>query len=146
MLILKTAWIIDGIGHGHQNVEDVDDEKLVVQSQKTRLLPVQQSCRTRRSLTRNIASFHFHGDNADFPISSIIAVPPDEKSETILMGRYRGNAAEQQLVVPNDVINDLMKLVFQVKRFFDANAILIAIFHGAVADVDRNAIDKTQGS
>ena len=123
---LKTAWIIDGIGHGHQNVEEVDDEKLLSKSDdqivaSAAVLPYTEITE------KNIASFHFHGDNADFPISSIIAVPPNEKSETILMGRYRGNSSDQQLVVPNDVINDLMKLVFQVKRFFDANAILIAI-------------------
>ena len=75
---------------------------------------------------KNISSFHFHGDLSDFPLTSIIAVPPDVKSETILIGRYRGNASEQQLVVPKEVIDELMRLVFQVKRFFDANAVLIA--------------------
>jgi putative ABC transport system permease protein len=123
---LKTAWIIDGIGHGHQDVEEVDDEKLLSRSDdkivaSAAVLPYTEITE------RNIGSFHFHGDNSDFQISSIIAVPPDEKSETLLMGRYRGNSSAQQLVVPDEVINDLMKLVFQVKRFFDANAILIAV-------------------
>ena len=35
--------------------------------------------------------------------------------------------ADQQLVQPRKVIGELMNLVFRVKRFFDANAILIAI-------------------
>lgn len=123
---LKTAWIIDGIGHGHQDVKDVDEERLLSKSDD-RIVASAAVLPYTEITENNIASFHFHGNNADFPISSIIAVPPDEKSETILMGRYRGNSSAQQLVVPNDVISDLMKLVFQVKRFFDANAILIAI-------------------
>ena len=123
---LKTAWIIDGIGHGHQNVEEVDDEKLLSKSDdkivaSAAVLPFTEIT------DANISSFHFHGDNSEFPVTSVIAVPHDEKSETILIGRYRGGNSDQQLVIPNDVISDLMRLVFQVKRFFDANAILIAI-------------------
>ena len=122
---LKTAWIIDGIGHGHQDVGDVDDEKLLSKSNdqivaSAAVLPYTEITE------KNIDSFHFHGDNSGFPISSIIAVPPDEKNETILIGRYRGNSSAEQLVIPSEVINDLMQLVFQVKRFFDANAIMIA--------------------
>ena len=123
---LKTAWIIDGIGHGHQNVEEVEEEKLLTKSDDKIVASAAVLPYTEIN-EKNISSFHFHGDNSEFPVSAIIAIPPDEKSETILIGRYRKTADGQQLVVPGDVINDLMRLVFQVKRFFDANAILIAI-------------------
>ena len=74
-----------------------------------------------------MASFHFHGDTGDFPITALIADAPDEKNETILEGRYRADDLEAQLVRPPHEIRELMALVFQVKRFFDANAILVAI-------------------
>ena len=122
---LKTAWIIDGIGHGHQNVEEVDDEKLLSKGDdkivaSAAVLPFTEITAS------NIDSFHFHGDDSDFPVTSIIAIPPDQKSETILIGRYRNSTTGEQLVVPGSVIQELMNLVFKVKRFFDANAILIA--------------------
>ena len=57
----------------------------------------------------------------------MIADTPDTKSATILEGRYRNDDGEAQLVRPPNEIRELMALVFQVKRFFDANAILVAI-------------------
>ena len=123
---LKTAWIIDGIGHGHQNVEEVEDDKLL--SRKDDQIVASAAVLPYTEINeKNIASFHFHGDTKDFPISSIIAVPNDEKSQTLLIGRYRNSKTNQQLVQPDTVIRELMNLVFRVKRFFDANAILIAI-------------------
>ena len=123
---LKTAWIIDGIGHGHQNVEEVPDDRLL--SKKDDQIVASAAVLPFTEITSaNIDSFHFHGDNSDFPLTSIIAVPPDQKSKTILMGRYRNSKNGEQLVVPGSVIQELMNLVFKVKRFFDANAILIAI-------------------
>ena len=122
---LKTAWIIDGIGHGHQNLENEDEEKLLSKSDdkivsSAAVLPYTEITE------KNIDSFHFHGESSDFPISCVIAVPYDKKGETILVGRYRSSQSGHQLVVPGNVINELMSLVFKVKRFFDANAILIA--------------------
>ena len=123
---LKTAWIIDGIGHGHQNVEQVEEDKLL--SKKDDKIVASAAVLPYTEITEaNIASFHFHGDTVDFPISAIIAVPKDQKSKTLLIGRYRNASADQQLVQPRKVIGELMNLVFRVKRFFDANAILIAI-------------------
>jgi putative ABC transport system permease protein len=123
---LKTAWIIDGIGHGHRNIEEVDDDKLLSRKEdgivaSAAVLPYTEINE------KNIASFHFHGDESKFPISFFVAVPKDNKSQTLLIGRYRNAATGGQLVQPAKVINELMSLVFQVKRFFDANAILIAI-------------------
>ena len=123
---LKTAWIIDGIGHGHQNVDEVEEDRLLSKSDE-KIVASAAVLPYTEITEKNISSFHFHGDDSSFPITAIIAVPPSEKDETILIGRYQGDSSNQQLVVPKDVISDLMKLVFQVKRFFDANAILIAV-------------------
>ena len=74
----------------------------------------------------NIESFHFHGDANEFPITSIIAIAESEKSETILEGKYAGDPA-LQFTKPSADVRQLMGLVFRVKRFFDANAILIGL-------------------
>lgn len=124
---LKTSWVIEGLGHGHQNLaEETDDLKVEVRSDGT--LQATAAVLPYMEITdQNIDSFHFHGATADFPITAVIAVSPDEKSETLLMGHFQGMENETQLVRPVVVIDELMSLVFQVKKFFDLNAILIAM-------------------
>jgi len=64
-----------------------------------------------------VAEFHFHGDTSEFPLTSIIAVPPDDKSATLLRGRYLSNDEGLQLVVPSVVLNDLLDTVFTVQNY-----------------------------
>ena len=139
---LKTAWVIEGLGHGHQELEPPDDEAsededsvdhddenggLVMGQDGNRIVASAAVLPFTEITDKNLSSFHFHGDDNKFPITSLIAVSPDQKSETILEGRYRGDAEVAQFVRPATEIEELMALVFQVKRFFDANAILVAL-------------------
>ena len=39
----------------------------------------------------NIDSFHFHGDRSDYPVTAVIAIPPDRKSSSLLQGRYQSD-------------------------------------------------------
>jgi putative ABC transport system permease protein len=75
----------------------------------------------------NIQSFHFHGDTAEFPLTSIIAIADSEKNETLLEGRYETGRANLQFTRPPKVIRELMAMVFQVNRFFEANSFLVAV-------------------
>ena len=70
--------------------------------------------------------FHVHGDPATFPVGAIIVVPHDEKSAAILRGRFQDPKAAVQLSVPQQVVAETLDLVFRVKRFFDAQALLVA--------------------
>lgn len=124
---LKTAWVIQGLGHGHQDLEKPEDEGVVIGQDGNRIVASAAVLPYTEITDENMASFHFHGDTGDFPITALIADAPDEKNETILEGRYRADDLEAQLVRPPHEIRELMALVFQVKRFFDANAILVAI-------------------
>jgi len=124
---LKTAWVIEGLGHGHQDLEQPDDEGMVIGQDGNRIVASAAVLPYTEINESNMASFHFHGDQGDFPITALVIDAPDEKSETILEGRYRGNEDGAQLVRPPSEIRELMALVFQVKRFFDANAILVAL-------------------
>ncbi len=124
---LKTAWVIQGLGHGHQDLEQPQEEGVVIGQDGNRIVASAAVLPYTEITDANMASFHFHGDVGDFPITALIADAQDEKSETILEGRYRTDESEAQLVRPPTEIQELMALVFQVKRFFDANAILVAI-------------------
>ena len=54
---------------------------------------------------KNIDSFHFHGDPATYPLSAVIAVPHDEKSRVLLLGRHQSDEAIQ-MVRPVTVMNE----------------------------------------
>jgi len=124
---LKTAWVIEGLGHGHQDLEEPDDEGMVIGQDGNRIVASAAVLPYTEITESNVASFHFHGDTGSFPITALIADAPDVKSETILEGRYRTDGESAQLVRPPSEVRELMALVFQVKRFFDANAILVTI-------------------
>ena len=73
----------------------------------------------------NIDSFHLHGDPAVFPLTAVLVVPNDEKSGTILQGRYLEKETPYQIVHPNEVINTLMANIFKIRNVLDAVIMLV---------------------
>lgn len=124
---LKTAWIIEGLGHGHQDLSQETDETKIL-SRDDEVIVASAAVLPYTEITdANINSFHFHGNNEGFPITSIIAIANDVKSQTILEGQYDVGDRPLQFVRPSVVVRDLMNMVFRVKLFFDANAVMIAV-------------------
>lgn len=123
---IKTAWIIEGIGHGHTDLAKSSDSAFVLERKDREVIGSAAVIEYTEITSDNISSFHFHGDGLDFPVTSIIVLPDSEKSATLLKGRYSISPMEQMLV-PTNVIEELMGIVFRVKRFFDANFALICL-------------------
>jgi len=112
---VRTAWIIDGIGHGHDDVIDEADP-----DDRGDGALVSPALPTHTRITReNIHTFHFHGDPDDFPLTAIIAVPDDDKARALLLGDYVAEDSRFQAVRPGIVIEELMGLVIELRRFFD---------------------------
>lgn len=123
---LKTAWILDGLGHGHEDLAKEKDNGKILGRDGDRIVASAAVLPFTEITKDNIGSFHFHGDMGDFPISAIIAVADNVKNETILQGHYDTAEESAQFAKPATVVRQLMDMVFQVKKFFDANAMLIA--------------------
>jgi putative ABC transport system permease protein len=123
---LKTAWVIEGIGHGHQAAETMKDPDLMIQAIGHNLVMSGAVVEYNEITGDNIDSYHFHGDPEHFPVSAMICVPPDVKSGTIFKARYFQNESVQA-VVPARVVGELMDIVFRVKQFFDANFIMVLV-------------------
>ena len=123
---IKTAWVIEGIGHGHTDLTQTKDASILLQKKKNEVVGNAAMVEYAEITADNIGSFHFHGDMKDFPVTSVIILPDSSKSATLLKGRYRMSPTKQMLV-PARVIKELMGIVFQVKRFFDANFALICL-------------------
>ncbi len=123
---LKTAWIIEGIGHGHQDVDENTSNALIMERRKGHVATNAAIVEYTEITPENVDRFHFHGDPADFPVLSFVIVPADDKGRTILRSRYRHREGVQVLE-PAQALRELMEIVFQVKRFFDANFAVIGV-------------------
>lgn len=119
---IKTAWVIQGIGHGHEDV--VTAAEVAAGSEAVANAAVVQY---QRITEDNIESFHFHGSQDDFPTTAVIVVPNDTRSGTILKGRYLDSESPTQLIEPAGVIQGLVDRIFRIKSLLDAVTTIIAI-------------------
>ena len=124
---LKTAWVIQGLGHGHQDVTRLKDPSLVYKRTESNVAATAKLYHYTEISEDNIASFHFHGDIGQYPITAVIAVPYDEKSGTILRGRYLAKEETRQIVKPGDVIDGLLQNIFRIKNVLDAVISVVAL-------------------
>ncbi|MGO9204073.1 MAG: ABC transporter permease [Limisphaerales bacterium] len=128
---LKTAWLIEGLAHGHSDITGTNADSSVVLSRNATNVTANAALVEFTAVTaENISSFHFHGNPADFPVSAVLPVAKDEKSAALLRGRYQGPEATVQILEARSVVEELLGFVFRIKRFFDANAALVAAATG----------------
>ena len=75
----------------------------------------------------NLESFHFHGDTRDYPITSIIFIPNDQKSSTLLRGRIEAGEIDNQVVVPTQVVDNLLQSIFRIKQIFNSVFVIVGL-------------------
>ena len=124
---VKTAWVIQGLAHGHDDVTRPEAAAQVLAREEGKVT-ANASVRTYNEITEaNVDSFHFHGDPASFPITAVLPVPHDEKSGTLLRGRYQGQDERQQILEPEGVLHELLETVFTVRSFVLAAMVLVGL-------------------
>ncbi|MBU0638627.1 MAG: hypothetical protein KKB50_07170 [Planctomycetes bacterium] len=123
---IKTAWLIAGIVHGHQDVVHTTDDAVILRRDADNVMTNAAIVEYNEVTPENLATFHLHGTPADLPLSAIVVLPQDQKSATLLKARY-GLSKTHRMLVPVQVVDELLGLVFRVKRFFDANFALITV-------------------
>jgi putative ABC transport system permease protein len=117
---LKTAWVIQGLGHGHKDVTRVSDQTLILKRTEDNVAATAKLYHYTEITEKNIDSFHFHGDTSIYPITAVIAVPYDAKAGTILRGRYLSRGETHQIIKPGEVIDSLLQNIFRIKKVLDA--------------------------
>lgn len=122
---IRTAWLLEGAMHGHTEVTEIDPRMVFTETGDGIVL--NNAIRQLNQITpENAASFHVHGDEGDLPLSAILLFPNTEKDATIVKARVN-NSRLYQMLIPSEVINDLMSFVFRIKGFLDLVAIMLAI-------------------
>jgi putative ABC transport system permease protein len=113
---LKTAWIIEGLGHGHQELTQPEAVSAVLKVEEDRIVANASLVQYNVITEDNIDSFHFHGNNADLPLTAILPIPLSNKARVLIQGRYQNHEA-LQLLEPRAVIDQLLDTVFAVQRY-----------------------------
>jgi putative ABC transport system permease protein len=122
---LKTTWVIEGLAHGHEDVARPEAAGGVLRREGARVAANASVVQYNEITPENIGSFHFHGDLATYPITAIIALPPDEKAATLLMGRYQAPEHPHQIVRPLAVIEQLLGTVLTIQNFVVATLAIV---------------------
>jgi putative ABC transport system permease protein len=114
-----------GLGHGHQDLAKVYDPTLIMDRSQDSVTATAKLYIYNEINGNNLDSFHFHGDINDYPVSAVIFVPNDQKSSTILRGRFEGGELPNQIVVPTKVVENLLQSIFRIKQIFNTVFLLV---------------------
>ncbi len=124
---LKTAWIIEGLVHGHADLTNTGDPTVILSRTQDSVVANAKLVQYTEITASNINSFHFHGDSDQYPITAIIVVPKDHRSGTILRGRYVRDGVSEQIIRPVDAIDELLQNIFRIRNVLDAVIAFVGI-------------------
>jgi putative ABC transport system permease protein len=111
---VKTAWVAEGLGHGHQDLARAGSDVVLKRNGET-VTANAKLVQYNEITEANVDTFHFHGDSAGYPVSAVIAVPRDDKAGILLRGRFVDDPA-RQLLRPAQVIDSLNAQIFRFER------------------------------
>ena len=124
---VKTAWVVQGLVHGHQDLARSEDASVVIDRTDSNVVASARLVEYTEITEENVDSFHVHGEPDQYPLSAVIVIPNDDKSAAILRGRYQESERLHQLVVPGTVIDGLLANIFRIKNLLDAVIFIVAI-------------------
>jgi len=125
---LETAWALEGLAHGHDDVtvESVDESLVLgADEEELRLSP---AFLTYNEITpQNRATFHLHDDPDELPLSCVLVFPRTAKAGTML--RAETNIERRhgavQAVDTRAEFDELLALVLGLRRLVDALAVVL---------------------
>lgn len=121
---LKTAWLIEGRSHGHDDLQK--DQSVVLKKEDDGNIVGNAAVRMFNEVTdANLASFHFHGDVSTYPLSAVILLPQDAKAEAMLAGQF-ARSKEHQLIRPRDEMEALLTQLVRLEGFATSALLLTA--------------------
>jgi putative ABC transport system permease protein len=125
---IRTAWVILGLGHGHQDLARSTDESMVLERRDGNVVANARLVEYTEITEDNLDAFHFHGDGSLFPVSAVLVVPRDARAGTLLRGRYvDGAARDEHVVLPVAVVGELLATVFRIEALLDAVILAVSV-------------------
>ncbi|MCH7549695.1 MAG: hypothetical protein IH969_09220, partial [Candidatus Krumholzibacteriota bacterium] len=124
---IKTAWIIEGLGHGHEDLARPEASGGVLRREGNNTIANASVVQYNEIDASNLDSFHFHGRTGEFPVTACIVVPRDEKSAALLQGRYVSDDEFVHVVEPVSVMKELLATIFTVQSYVVAAILVIGL-------------------
>lgn len=124
---LKTAWVIAGLAHGHQDLSKPEAASQVLAKEDGVIVGNAAVVQYNEITPGNIDSFHFHGDTSTFPITAVIAVPRDDRASALLQGKYVGAGGSVQMVRPLGSINELLETVVSIRSYVVTAVLVVGL-------------------
>lgn len=124
---LKTAWVISGKAHGHDQLNTLTADSLLTERTDSLVIANMAVLSYTEITPENIDSFHFHGDPGNFPVNAVLVVPNDKKSALLLRGRYESGRSGVQIVDPKNVMEELLSTVVTVEELVTAAALTVGL-------------------
>lgn len=123
---LETAWLLEGIAHGHEDASEITDPgKLIGQSDERAALSG-AVVEYQRVDASTAASFHLHGDRDQLPITAVLVFPQTDKATALVRTRVNADSA-RQAISPSMVSEELIGSVLRVRRLVDAIAVVVGV-------------------
>ena len=123
---VRTAWAIEGLGHGHEDLAATSDPTVILKRDDREIIANAKLTTYTAITPDNLSSFHFHGEPDDFAITGAIVIPEDQRAGAILLGRYQAADYPLQLARPAIVIQELIETIFRIKALLDGVVIVVA--------------------
>lgn len=127
---VKTAWLLEGVMHGHADPSRVPASLVEGKSDAAAGSPqnvvISEAMVDYNEVTdANIATYHMHGDATTLPLTGVILVPHSEKDRSIIKARF--NAKDRlQVVSPGDVVDELISQVLRLAGLMDILSLVVA--------------------
>ncbi|MEH6579481.1 MAG: ABC transporter permease [Amphritea sp.] len=122
---IKSAWVVQGLLHGHQDVTQIQDPSLVMGRSDGNVVATAKLVQFTEITAANVDTFHLHGDPSIYPLTALIVLPHDAKSAALLRGRYL-ESPSYQIVRPEEVVDGLLQNIFRIKRVLDGVILIVA--------------------
>ncbi|MHC4848672.1 MAG: FtsX-like permease family protein, partial [Planctomycetota bacterium] len=124
---LKTAWVIEGLGHGHRDLAEPGAQSDLLKQEGNTFVANPKLTTFQEITSDNVGGFHFHGSSATHPVTAVLALPPNEKSRALLLGRYLGRDEPCQILEPRAVMDELIATVVRVRGYVLAVSLLLGV-------------------
>lgn len=119
---VKTAWVLDGLLHGHEAVTEDDavgGDGEVLEASLALFLFSEITPET-------LPTFHLHGAAEDWPLTAILVFPRDARSHDQVLGDFAVDPL-RQAVRPEGVVRTLLGIVLRIQELLAAYVGLVTV-------------------
>jgi putative ABC transport system permease protein len=107
---LNTAWTVHGLGHAHP--EELDKPDL-----SRSFIEINEE---------TMKTFHFHGNQDDYPLSAVLLKAKSAQDEAFLLGKA-SVSGDIVILNPRDGLQSFLKMLFQLDSLFFIILILVLV-------------------